>query len=157
MPFRVRGLDIAPFRPLFDLCDEELAARSVVRVVADATPGFPCRVQLRDAQPGETLLLLNYEHQPAQSPYRASHAIFVIEDPHAQRYDAVDRIPDVLRCRQLSARSFDDRGMMLDADVVGGGEVEALIERFFRRPAAAYIHLHNAKPGCYAARVDRST
>lgn len=155
MSYRIVGLDPKEFEPLFGLSDEELDARSIVRVVADSKPGFPCRVTMRDAEPGETLLLLNYEHQPAHSPYRSTHAIFVTEHV-GPRYDETDSIPEVLRLRQLSVRSFDEHGMMLDAEVVDGSELEPLIERFFREPAASYLHVHNAKRGCYAARVERA-
>ena len=155
MSYRIVGLDPLQFQPLFRLSDEELGARGIVRVVADSKPGFPCRITMRDAEPGEKMLLLNYEHQPVQSPYRSSHAIFVCQNAQ-RRYDEVDRIPDVLRIRQLSVRSFDERGMMLDAEVIEGSELEPLIERFFREPAAAYLHIHNAKRGCFAARVDRA-
>lgn len=155
MSYRILGLDPLQFQPLFRLSDEELAARGIVRVAADAKPGFPCRITMRDAEPGETLLLLNYEHQPVHSPYRSSHAIFVCENAQ-RRYDEVDRIPDVLRIRQLSVRSFDERGMMLDAEVVEGSELEPLIERLFQEPGAAYLHIHNAKRGCFACRVERA-
>jgi hypothetical protein len=79
MSFRITGLEPDTYRPLFDLSETELAARNMRRYVADKTPGFPDRVELRDAEPGEAVLLLNYTHQPANTPYRASHAIFVAE------------------------------------------------------------------------------
>jgi hypothetical protein len=47
-----------------------------IRLVADQ-PGLPCRVSLTHAAVGDELLLLNYEHQPATTPYRARHAIYV--------------------------------------------------------------------------------
>ena len=75
MSFRIQGLPVAPFTPLFDLDEQELAARGVLRRVADQQPGFPCRVSLREAQPGEAVLLLNYEHLPVPGPYRSRHAI----------------------------------------------------------------------------------
>ena len=89
MSFRITGLSPEPFRPLFGLSDQELAAQGVRRYVADSKPGFPDRVEMRDAEPGETVLLLNYTHQPADTPYRASHAIFVIEGAKV-RYDRID-------------------------------------------------------------------
>jgi hypothetical protein len=46
--------------------------------------------------------------------------------------------------------------MMIDADVVGGPDVEALIQRLFANPEARYIHAHNAGRGCFAARIDRA-
>jgi hypothetical protein len=154
MSFRITGLAPEPFRPLFGLSDQELAAQGVRRYVADSKPGFPDRVEVRDAEPGETVLLLNYTHQPADTPYRASHAIFVIEGAQA-RYDRIDEIPPALRLRTLSLRAFDKYDLIVDADLVDGGNVESVIQRFFADPRVAYIHAHYAKYGCYAARIDR--
>jgi hypothetical protein len=155
MNFRIKGLPLAPFAPLFDLDQHALAARGVVRRVADRRPGFPCRVSLRDADPGETVLLLNFEHLPVAGPYRASHAIYVRE--HAQEYTPeVNEVPELLRTRLLSVRAYDTAGMMVDAEVVDGAELEGIIDRLLTAPAAAYLHLHNAKPGCFAASVLRA-
>src|SRR5690242_16783700 len=104
--FRVVGLDPEQFRALFSLSDDELAARNIQRVVANEKPGFPCRVSLRDAEIGESLLLLNYEHQAADTPYRSAHAIFVNENSR-ERFDEVNTVPQVMRARLLSVRSFD--------------------------------------------------
>ena len=154
MLFRITGLSPKPFRHLFGLSEAELLAKGVERHVADVTPGYPDRVELRDAQPGESVLLLNYTHQPARSPYRASHAIFVLEGAWA-RYDGVDQIPEALRCRLISLRGFSREGHLLDADVADGHCLEAPIERMFANRSVSYIHAHFAKPGCYAARIDR--
>ncbi len=107
------------------------------------------------AEPGETLLLLNYLHQPADTPYRASHAIFVREGA-ITAYEAVDETPECLRIRPISLRAFEASGMMVDAELANGREVEAVIRRLLENPAAAYIHAHYAKRGCYAARIDRA-
>jgi len=155
MSFRISGLDAAPFRHLYGLSDAELAARGVVRYIADSHPGYPDRVELRDVAPGESVLLVNYEHQPADSPYRSAHAIFVREGAQ-EAYDSVGDVPQCMRVRPLSLRAFDDKGMMLDADLVEGGGVEAVIARMFEDPNVAYIHAHNARRGCYAARIDRA-
>jgi hypothetical protein len=155
MSFRISGLPVAPFAPLFGLSDAELAKQAIVRHTADKSPGFPCRVSLRDAEPGETLLLLNYEHLAVASPYRSSHAIYVREYAEEARV-AVNEVPEVLRRRLLSLRAFDKQGMLLDADVVDGREVVPLIERMLGSREVEYIHVHNAKPGCFAARVDRA-
>jgi len=155
MRFVIRGLDPAPFRDLYGLSDAALAGHQVVRMRADAKPGFPCRVTLEDAEPGEELLLVNYEHLPVASPYRSRHAIFVregVETPAV--YENV--VPEVLARRLLSVRSFDDAGMMRDADVVDGSALEPLIARMFEDERTAYLHVHNAKRGCFAARVDRA-
>jgi hypothetical protein len=154
MGYRISGLPLAEFEPLFGLDDEALKARNVSRVVADSKPGFPCRVTLEDAEPGETLLLLNHEHQAAATPYRSGHAIFVRE---AARSQAVlqNQVPPVLVTRLLSVRAFDRIGMMVDADCTEGAHLQPVIERLFADARTAYLHVHNAKRGCFAARVDR--
>ena len=155
MCFRIRGLSPAPFSPLFDQPADVLAAHGAVRCVADARPGFPDRIELRDAEPGETLLLLNWAHLPADTPYRASHAIFVREGA-VREFDEVDVVPEVLRPRTISLRAFDDRQMMLDAELVEGRAVEHAIERLLARDGVAYLHAHYATRGCYAARIERA-
>jgi hypothetical protein len=156
MSFVVSGLPIETFRPLFGLSDEALAERGIVRRTVDSIPGFPCRITLEDAEPGDTVLLLNYEHQPAQTPYRASHAIYVSEQA-TQTREAVDEIPGALRVREfISLRAFNDAGMMLAAEVAAGSELEPAIEQLLAVPGVAYLHAHNAGMGCYAARIDRT-
>jgi hypothetical protein len=155
MSFRITGLDPAPFRHLFGLSDEELAARGAKRCVADQKPGFPDRVELRDAEPGESVLLINHTHQPADTPYRASHAIFVREGAE-RAYSAVDVVPEPLRGRPISLRAFDGDHMMVDADLVDGRELESLIERLLADPKVSYLHAHYARRGCFAARIERA-
>ena len=154
MPFRVEGLDVSRFEPLFALGEAELEARGMRRLIADARPGFPCRVSLEDAAPGERVLLLAYEHQPAHSPFRASGPIFVREMAH-RSFDAVDRLPPVFATRLLSLRAYDAAGMMVDADVVEGRDAAVTIARLFARADTEYLHAHYAKRGCYACLVER--
>lgn len=154
MSFRITGLEFAAFRHLVGLPDDELRVRGAVRVIADQSPGFPDRIELRDATPGESLLLVNYTHQPADTPYRASHAVYVLEQPRG-RYDRVDEVPQVLRRRMISLRAFDERGMIVGAELCSGTELEPWIDRLLASSAASYLHLHYAKYGCYACRVDR--
>jgi len=156
MSYVVSGLPIEEFAPLFGLSAAELAARGVERVTAGDDGGYPCRVTLADAAPGETLLLLNHEHQPAQTPYRSRHAIFVRE---AARETArlKDAMPAILAERRLMAlRAFDANGRMIAAEIVPGPEVEATALRLLDDPAAAYLHAHNPAWGCWAARIDRA-
>jgi hypothetical protein len=154
MQFRFSGLEAAQFAPLFALGDEELASVGIRRVIADSKPGFPCRVTLEDAEPRERLLLLPFEHQPAQTPYRARGPIFVRENAE-QTYDCVGVLPGVLAGRLLSVRAYARDGMMADADVAEGSTLEPLLEQLFRCPETAYAHIHFAKRGCYACRVER--
>lgn len=153
--FRITGLPAEAFSELFTLSDAELAAHGAVRRIADARPGFPCRISLTDAEPGEEVLLVHFEHHAVATPYRASHAIYIRRGE--RRFDAVDQVPEQLRLRLLSVRGFDAAGMMVGADVVDGRELEGAIVRLFDEPRIAYLHVHFAKPGCYAARVDRAS
>jgi hypothetical protein len=155
MSFRITGLEPETFRPLFGLTEAELATRNIRRYVADQTPGFPDRVELRDAEPGEALLLLNYTHQPANTPYRASHAIFVAEGSR-ERYDRVDEVPAALRHRTLSLRAFDREGLIVTADLVEGQQAEGLIQQLLADRKVDYIQAHFARHGCYAARIERA-
>lgn len=154
MHFRITGLPAAPFSALFDLPDAELAAHNAVRRIATESPGFPCRISLSDAEVGSEVVLVNHEHLAVASPYRSRHAIYVRRGE--TQFDAVDEVPGMLRRRLLSLRGFDARGMMTAADVVEGRDLEALIERMLADPATDYLHAHIARPGCYAARIERA-
>ena len=151
MSFRFTGLDPAPFRALFDLSDSELAERGITRLAAPESA--PCRVSLDDVVPGEPVLLLHFEHLPAPSAYRGSGPIFVAESAGAAAVS--DRVPDSFRKRLYSARAYGADGWMHDAEVAEGIELEGLIERLFANPDVAYLHLHHARRGCFACRVDR--
>jgi hypothetical protein len=154
MHYRISGLPLEPFQHLFGADDAALTAAGAQRVVADAPALYPCRVGLLDAEPGESLLLLNYEHQPAATPFRANGAIFVREVARETATFA-DEIPEQFRRRPLSVRAYDAGGMMVNADVCDGTALEPLIARLFANPDAAYLHVHFARRGCYAGRVDR--
>lgn len=155
MTFRITGLSDEPFRAFFGLSDQELGLLGIRRYIVDKKPGYPDRIEMKDAEPGECVLLLNHVCQPAKTPYRASHAIYVREGA-TQTYDAIDQIPEPMRIRLLSLRAYAEDGMMIDADVAEGVGIEPIITRMFENPAVSYIHAHNAKRGCYAGRIDRA-
>ena len=155
MGFQVSPLDSSEFTHLNGADEETLEGHGAVRMTATVKPGFPCRVSLQDAEIGETVILVNYEHLQVATPYRSSHAVFV-RDNATPAEPSIDEVPESLRIRLLSIRAFDDDGMMQDADVVHGRDFETAVGRLFENPAVEYLHVHNAKPGCYAARVDRA-
>lgn len=152
--FQLVGLPAEPFADLFDLADADLAAYHAQRVVATAQPGYPCRVSLTDAEVGDELLLLPYAHQPAGSPYNASGPIYVRKGARQRSLEA-GVVPDYVRLRLMSARAYDAAHMIIDAAVCDGTNAASEIERMFGNEAVAYIHLHNAKRGCYSCRADR--
>lgn len=153
--FQIVGLSPAPFEPLYALSPDELAARGIRRVRAAARPGCPCRVSLADAEPGDELLLLPFEHQPANSPYRASGPIYVKVGAR-QCTLAVGEVPDSVRLRQISLRAYDQDDLIVDAEVCEGEAVAAQIERLLADPRVRYLHLHNAKRGCFSCLVRRA-
>jgi uncharacterized protein DUF1203 len=137
------------------LSDAELETQGAVRRVADdRQPGYPCRISLTDSQEGDELILANYEHHPVDSPYRMRFAVYIRRGE--ERFDGVDIVPEQLRDRMLAVRGFDQDAMMTGWELIDGREAEAAIERLLADPRAAYLHIHYAAPGCYAARVDRA-
>jgi hypothetical protein len=155
MHFRIQGLPAEKFSPLFAMSDAELAENGAVRRIADARErGYPCRVSLTDSQPGDELILVNYEHHAVASPYRMRFAIYVRRGE--ETFDAVDAVPEQLRGRTLAVRAYDDAAMMVGWDLVEGARLEGAIKKQFAEPRAAYLHIHFAAPGCYAARVERA-
>lgn len=145
-------LAAAQFAYLGDLSDAELRQNHVQVHISDGT--MPCRVSLQDAEQGAKVLLLNYEHQPAQSPYRSSHAIFVKENA-VEADVAQGAVPDMLAKRLLSIRAFNSAHEIIDAEVCDGKTIEQHILRFFGDVRTDYIHLHFARHGCFAAKVVR--
>ncbi|MBX2854040.1 MAG: DUF1203 domain-containing protein [Rhodobacteraceae bacterium] len=155
MSFQIHALPARQFAHLFEMSDQELAAQNARREVVAVSPGSPCRVSLEDAKVGEEVLLLNYEHQAEATPFRASHAIFVRRGA-AQAFPERGEAPDVFRSRLISLRAFNADHIMIDADAVVGVTLETTITRLFGIPGVEYLHLHYAKPGCFAARVTRA-
>jgi hypothetical protein len=155
MSFRIAGLPAENFAHLFALSDRELAAHGAVcRIANERTPHYPCRISLTDSQAGDELLLVNYEHHAVDSPYRMRFAIFVRKGE--ETYDAVDQVPEQLRTRTLAVRAFDADAMLVAFELVDGRQLETAIERQLADPGAAYLHVHFAAAGCYAARIERA-
>lgn len=154
MTFRITGLSPEPFQTLFDMSDEALHSIGARRVIAD-DPRMPCRVSMAHARLGEELLLLNYEHQPANTPYRARHAIYVRRSAD-RAFDAIDEVPEVIASRLVAVRAFDAQHMMIDADVTEGEAAARLFAKLLDNPDASYLQVHYARRGCYAARVERN-
>jgi Protein of unknown function (DUF1203) len=155
MTYRISGLAKEPFAPLFAMADEELETRGARRVTADSPTGFPCRVSLEDAAPGESLILLNYVSHDVPTPFRTAYAIYVREAAGAPScYE--DEVPALLERRTLGLRGFDAEGMLRGGLLAVPGEADARIRELLERPEIASIHAHNAAVGCFLARVERN-
>ena len=154
--FQVVALPAEAFGELLALSDEDLRSRRGRRMVVDHKPGFPCRVSLVDAEIGEEVILVDYTHHDADSPYRASGPIFVRAKAGTAKLE-VNEIPGMLSTRLLSVRAYNDRGNMRDACVIEGAELASQIRTFFGDERVAYLHVHNAGPGCFNCRVEQAT
>lgn len=155
MHYIVSGLPVEPYQHLYGLSDQQLAEFGVKRYVADEAPGYPDRIEMRDANIGENLLLLNHTSVPENTPYRATHAIFILEGA-TQTYRGENQIPEVMSSRQISLRGFDQNGMMTDAEIARGEDIERAIHRLFDNPKTTHINAHNAVRGCYSGRIERA-
>jgi Protein of unknown function (DUF1203) len=155
MTYRVTGLPAAMFDDLIGKDEEALAAAGAIRVTATSKPGYPCRISLDDADPGETLILLNHVSHDVATPYRSSYAIYVRETADAAG-DYVDAVPPVFTGRPLGLRGFDGDGMLKTGVLALPGQADAKIREVFANPDIAYIHAHNAGHGCFVAKVERA-
>jgi hypothetical protein len=155
VPFRISALPLDAFAPFFELSDAELAGRGMRRMTADSKPGYPCRVSLVDAEVGERVLLLSYAHHSGPGPYRASGPVFAREVARQVQL-GVNVVPESVRSRLVSIRGYDRDGILVGADVTEGQTLEETVWRLLADDRIAYLHLHNARAGCYSCRVDRA-
>src|SRR5215831_15099638 len=96
--FQVVPVAREKFTNVLGKSDEELRGLGGRRMVADEKPGFPCRVSLVDADPGEEVVLIPFTHHDVTSPYRASGPIFVRVKAQTAKLK-VNEIPTLLRSR----------------------------------------------------------
>ena len=152
--FQLVGLPAEPFQALFDLPDDRLAAFGAKRVTASESPGYPCRISLLDAEVGDELLLLPYAHHRVASPYQASGPIYVRKGA-TQRILPAGEVPDYVRRRLISVRAYDAAHMMVSAEVCEGVDAGSCIEGLLLDRRVGYVHLHNARRGCFSCLATR--
>ena len=155
MPYRICGLEPSLIDRFRDLDDEALDQVGARRVIANADRGFPCRASLRDADRGEALILFHHVSHDVATPYRSAYAIYIRE--------AADRmvcgegeIPPVFEGRPLALRQFSSNGMLRAASLAQPGEADRELREAFADPSIAYVDVHNAAHGCFAARAQRA-
>lgn len=153
--FKMYSLDKKQFERFFEMSENELDKLSIQRMVVDAKPGYPCRVSLEDAEIGEEVILINYEHIKNQSPYNGSGAIFVRKNAQNKEFE-VNEIPVMFNHRRLSLRGYDSNYMMIYADTIEGEILKESIVKAFENKKVDFIHIHNSSPGCYNCLVKRA-
>lgn len=153
--FQFVAVPVEGFTHLFSMNEAELAAVGARRMTVDAHPGFPCRVSLTDASIGERVILTQFRHHDANSPYQSTGPIFVRELAQTAQVP-VNEIPLMFNHRLLSVRAYDEAALMQGARVVEGKNLEQTIRDFFTNDAISYLHIHNAAPGCFNCTVQRA-
>ena len=155
MTYQIEPLPRALFTSLFALSDAELADVGARRWTDDLGGRAPCRVSLRDAEPGDRLILVNHAHlTDPTSPYCAAGPIFVREAAIEADLDP-DHAPEMLTRRPLSIRVYDAASMMMEGEVIDGGDLDARLHHWFAHPKTHQVHVHFAPRGCYLARAVR--
>jgi len=152
--FRIVALDQVQFTSLFSLSESELNAKGMKKMIVDEFPGYPCRVSLTDAEIGEEVIVLNYEHHNVNSPYRSNGPIFIRKIGQTAN-PKMNEIPIMFNHRLLSIRGFDKDAIMIFAEVMSGENLKENLFSILQNQAISYLHIHNAKPGCYNCRVER--
>lgn len=152
--FQVKSIDAKRFSQLFDLPDEALAQLGAVRKTVNQKPGFPCRVSLEDAEIGEEVILLPYEHHQVNSPYQSKGPVYIRKQARQAQLEK-NTLPKMLEHRLLSLRVYDEKGMMVNARTVEGHMLHNSVQELFQNKQARYMHVHNAGPGCFNCQIDR--
>lgn len=153
--FKLVALNKALFEEFFALSETELTQKGIRKMVVDEFPGYPCRVSLEDAEIGEEVILLNFQHHNVNSPYKAGGPIFVRKVAQTAM-PAINEIPKMFDHRLLSIRGFDQAATMIFADVTPGEKLKEKLNSILANQAISYLHIHNAKPGCFNCLVVRA-
>ncbi len=152
--FQFHNLEYAEFANYFDKNDTP--NNNAILTIANANPGFPCRVSLDFAPIGTKMLLINFNHHQANSPYASKYAIFVAQNAKAANLEPNELPPFFKRNSPIAFRGFDKNGFLKIAEIAMAPESAPLIERIFENPEIEYIHAHFAAYGCFAAKITRA-
>lgn len=133
----------------------DASGNRVQYLTASRDGGEPLRCCLRNATPGERLLLFGYAPPMPASPYREVGAVLTHADPctgplsrHAYPPGWYGR-PQVLR-------AYDRRGWIHDETRTHDGTTpEAIISAMLANPEVVEIHSRNIAWGCYMMRITR--
>lgn len=124
----------------------------VVQLTAEG--GEALRCCLRDAGPGERILLFNYEPPVPHSPYREMGAVFA----HAEACDGPEHggYPAGWRGRPQALRAYDARGWIHpNTRVHDGADPEAALAEVLADPAVVQVHSRNLAYGCFMFQITR--
>jgi hypothetical protein len=121
----------------------------------DESPGYPCRVCLREAAVGDEVFLIAHRASPVEHPHSVVGPVYV----HAHAcvpWAAAGSLPPIVSTRSMALRAYDAAGDLVACDLAEGPQLDAAIARLFEDSRAAAVHLHFARAGCFACRLERS-
>lgn len=154
MEFQILALDDKEFNSYFELSDIELDKIGIKRLIVDKQFNFPCRVSLEDAEIGEEVILISYQHHKTNGPYQASGPIFIRKGVKMKSLKK-NQIPIMLNHRLLSFRGYDILGNMKFAITDEGSKTNSVLKKMFDNNEIEYIQIHNSSPGCFNCEVRR--
>lgn len=117
--------------------------------------GEPLRCCLRDAEPGEPLLLFGYAPPLPPGPYREVGPVFAHASDCPGPADGT-AYPAGWRGRAQVLRAYDRRGRIVGGRQHDGDAPEAVIADLFADPAVRVLHSRNVVYGCWMFSVVRS-
>jgi hypothetical protein len=133
----------------------QLHGNPVETVIADANPGYPCRLSLLDAQEGEELYLFSHSPFSAANAYRETGPVFIRKNAIPADLK-INELPEVALARSVVVRAYDGAGSMLAARPVESGEVATTIREFFSDKAVENVHLRAIASGCFLCSARRA-
>jgi hypothetical protein len=142
------------FLELFYSDENKLREIGAVKMIADEKPGYPCRVSLEDAEVGEEVILLPYQHHKTYSPYQSAGPVFIRKNAKTATLN-INAIPTMLNHRLLSLRGYGKDGIMKQAEITEGSGLREMLNKLFENTDINYIHIHNAKQGCFNCVAER--
>jgi hypothetical protein len=132
---------------------DEAGNRLVPQVLSEG--GSPLRCCLREARPGEELLLIAYTPPGTSGPYAERGPVFIHPQP-CGGYQTPELYPPELRHRQQVVRAYDQQGRIAEGILADDGDRAAeAISALLGRPGVALVQLRNVGFGCYNCTVRR--
>jgi hypothetical protein len=115
----------------------------------------PCRQCLRNAQPGERMVLAGYSPFRQPGVYKEVGPIYIHADECEPYADSEAFPPEIKKGRTLTLRAYNHQHAIQDALLADEKTAEQTLERLLGDERVAYVHARNAAYGCFMCAVER--
>ncbi len=133
----------------------ELLGNPVTTVIADAKPGYPCRLSLEDAEPGEALYLFSHTPFSCANAYRETGPVFIRKNAKPAKLP-INELPDVAYARSIIFRAYDSEGTILSASPAEAGDLSGTLGRLLDDKHVDFVHLRAVVSGCFLCKARRA-